>query len=123
MAAELSREIVRLHARQFGRGPTKAKSFVYDDFALCVLEDVLTRGEKTLVAAGKTEQVNATRRAFQEVLHDEFVAIAEKTTGRKVRAFLSQIDVDREVAAELFVFDPDAVADGEHGETPIDDDE
>ena len=114
VAAEISREIVRLHARLFGRGPTRAKSFVYDDFALCILEDVLTRAEKTLVGAGNTEQVHATRMAFQDAVRDDFVAIVEETTGRKVRAFVSQVHIDPELAAELFLFEPVEVTSGDH---------
>ena len=123
VAAEISREIVRLHARLFGRGPTRAKSFLYDDFALCILEDVLTRAEKTLVAAGHTEQVHATRAAFQEAVRDDFVAIVEAATGRTVRAFVSQIHVEPELAAELFLFEPENVTRGPEGETPIEADE
>jgi uncharacterized protein YbcI len=123
VAAEISREIVRLHARLFGRGPTRAKTFLYDDFALCILEDVLTRAEKTLVGAGNTEQVHATRTAFQDAVRDDFVAIVEEATGRKVRAFVSQIHVDPELAAELFLFDPGEVTEGDPGETPIEEDE
>jgi uncharacterized protein YbcI len=106
-ASEISREIVRLHARLFGRGPTRAKTFLYDDFALCILEDVLTRAEKTLVTAGNTEQVHATRMAFQEAVRPEFVALAEEATGRTVRAFVSQIHIDPELAFELFLFEPE----------------
>jgi uncharacterized protein YbcI len=106
VAAEVSREIVRLHARLFGRGPTRAKTFVYDDFALCILEDVLTRAEKTLVKAGNTEQVHATRMAFQEAVRPDFVALIEEITGRKVRAFVSQVHIEPELAAELFLFEP-----------------
>jgi uncharacterized protein YbcI len=47
VAAQISREIARLHARLFGRGPTRANTFVYDEFALCVLEDILTPAERT----------------------------------------------------------------------------
>jgi uncharacterized protein YbcI len=107
VAADISREIVRLHARLFGRGPTRAKTFLYDDFALCILEDVLTRAEKTLVGAGNTEQVHATRMAFQEAVRPDFIEIVETATGRKVRAFVSQIHIDPELAAELFLFEPD----------------
>jgi len=119
VAAHISREIVRLHARMFGRGPTRAKTFVYDHFALCILEDVLTRAEKTLVSAGNVEQVHATRNAFQDAVRDDFVAIVEAATGQKVRAFVSQIHVNPELAAELFLFEPDEVTTGSHDETPI----
>lgn len=117
-ASEISREIVRLHARLFGRGPTRAKTFLYDDFALCILEDVLTRAEKTLVEAGKTDQVHATRRAFQDAVRDEFIAVVETATDRTVRAFVSQIHVDPELAAELFLLEPESVTSGADGGPP-----
>ena len=118
IAAEVSREVVRLHARLFGRGPTKAKTYIYDDFALCVLEDVLTRAEKTLVTAGNTDQVHATRMAFQDAVRDDFIAIVEAATGRSVRAFVSQVHVNPELAAELFIFEPLAVPQDTDGNRP-----
>src|SRR5215208_1487957 len=118
VAADISREIVRLHARLFGRGPTRAKTFLYEDFALCILEDVLTRAEKTLVGAGKVEQVHSTRTAFQEAVRDDFVAIVENATGRTVRAFVSQIHIEPELAAELFLFEPNEVTGRPQGEAP-----
>jgi uncharacterized protein YbcI len=105
-ASEISREIVRLHARLFGRGPTRAKTFLYEDFALCILEDVFTRAEKTLVDAGNTDQVYATRMAFQQAVRKDFIALVEEATGRTVRAFVSQVHIDPELAVELFLFEP-----------------
>ena len=122
VSAEISREIVRLHARMFGRGPTRAKTFVYDEFALCILEDVLTRAEKTLVQVNNTEQVHATRRAFEEAVRPDFIAIVEEATGRKVRAFVSQVHVEPELAAELFLFEPE-VSQSSNVATPVSEEE
>lgn len=121
VSADISREIVRLHARLFGRGPTRAKTFLHEEYALCLLEDVLTRAEKTLVGAGNIEQVHATRMAFQEAVRDDFVAIVEAATGRRVRAFLSQIHVEPELAAELFLFDPEETAAEGEPDGPVED--
>jgi uncharacterized protein YbcI len=106
-ASGISREIVRLHARLFGRGPTRAKTYLTSTYALCVLEDVFTRAEKTLVDAGNAEQVHATRRAFQEAVSPDFIELVESITGRRVKAFLSQIHLEPELAVELFLFEPD----------------
>lgn len=106
-ASDISREIVRLHARLFGRGPTRAKTYLTASYALCLLEDVLTRAEKTLVDAGNTDQVRATRKAFQEAVRGDFIEIVESITGRKVRALVSEIHLDPEFAVELFLFEPD----------------
>jgi uncharacterized protein YbcI len=106
-ASGISREIVRLHARLFGRGPTRAKTYLTSSYAMCVLEDVFTRAEKTLVEAGNVEQVHATRSAFQDAVSGDFIALVESITGRQVRAFLSQIHLEPELAVELFLFEPD----------------
>jgi uncharacterized protein YbcI len=110
IAAQISREIVQLHANMFGRGPTKAKTFVNDAYILCVLEDIFTPAERTLIGAGSADQVEATRHAFQLAVEDDFVAIAENASGRKVRAFISAVNIDPEVSTELFLLVPDAAA-------------
>ena len=56
MASRISREIVGLHADLYGRGPTKAKTHLSDEYALCVLEEVFTPAEKTLIRAGNKER-------------------------------------------------------------------
>lgn len=106
VAAQISREIVQLHANMYGRGPTKAKTYVQDEFILCTLEDVFTPAERTLIGAGKAEQVQATRGAFQDAVADEFISIVESATGRRVRAFLCQVHIEPELSAELFIMEP-----------------
>ena len=121
VASEISREIVRLHARLYGRGPTKAKTHLNHDFALCVLEDVFMPAEKTLIGAGNSAQVRATRDAFQLAVEKDFVAIVERFTGRKVRAFFSQVHIPSETAVELFVFAHDGEP-RQDGDPPTDGD-
>jgi uncharacterized protein YbcI len=97
---------VRLHAQFYGRGPTKARTFLRDDHALVVLEDVFTTAERTLIRSGRGSHVQSTRVAFQELMRDEFVELVERATGRKVRAFMSAIHVEPEMAVEVFLFEP-----------------
>src|SRR6266516_470638 len=52
-AARISNGIVQLLAEHYGRGPTKARTFMFDRFVVCVLEDLLTRSEQTMVANGR----------------------------------------------------------------------
>jgi uncharacterized protein YbcI len=118
LAAQISREIVRLHARLYGRGPTKARTYLQSDYALCILEDVFTTAERTLARAGNGAQVTATRAAFQDTVSDQFIALVEEITGRKVRALTSQIDIPEELAVELFIFarepqEPASAGDGD----------
>ena len=105
VASQISREIVRLHAKLYGRGPTKAKTHLTDEFAMCVLEEVFTPAEKTLIRAGNTTQVQATRAAFQDAVEPEFVELVELATGKTVRAFVSEIHIGIDAALEIFLFE------------------
>jgi uncharacterized protein YbcI len=110
LVSQLSREIVQLHARLYGRGPTKARSYLHTDHAVCVLEEIFTTAERTLVDSGSAEHVRDTRRKFQDAVQDDFIEIVERITGRKVRVFLSTVDIDANLALEFFIFEE---ADGE----------
>lgn len=104
VVSQLSREIVQLHARLYGRGPTKARSYVHRDYAACVLEEIFTTAERTLIAAGSGDHVSDTRKKFQEAVKGEFVGVVERITGRKVRVFVSQVDIEANLAVEFFIF-------------------
>ena len=113
--AAISNAIVRIHARSYGRGPTKARTVMGEDYAMCILENIYTPAERTLIAAGKGAQVTEIRSSFQEVAGHEFVQAVEEVTGRRVRAFLSQVHHDPDVAIEVFLFQPvaDETTEGE----------
>jgi uncharacterized protein YbcI len=100
--ATISREIVKAHAQYYGRGPTKARTVWREDLVVVILEEIFTRAERTLADAGHFEQVRATRQAFQDQVAPLFCQIIEQATGRQVRSFLSQVNIDG-VAAEVFV--------------------
>jgi uncharacterized protein YbcI len=104
LVSQLSREIVQLHARLYGRGPTKARSYLQGDYAVCILEEVFTTAERTLINAGSGDHVSDTRKKFQDAVKDEFIGVVERITERKVRVFLSQVDVEANLALEFFIF-------------------
>src|SRR3712207_1674532 len=81
----ITNAVVQLHAQYYGRGPTKARTHMHDDYALVVLEEIFTPAERTLIAAGKYDQVVSMRSAFQEALREEFVDAIESISGRKVQ--------------------------------------
>ncbi len=104
LISQLSREIVQLHARLYGRGPTKARSYLHGDYAVCILEEVFTTAERTLIVAGSGDHVSETRKKFQEAVKEEFIDVVERITERTVRVFLSQVDVEANLALEFFLF-------------------
>jgi uncharacterized protein YbcI len=101
--AKISKEIVRLQSEYYGKGPTKAKTYIVDDLVVVVLEESFTRAEKTLAERGEREAIQHIRRRFQQQMADSFISIVEQATGRRVRAFLSETDIDQDVSVETFL--------------------
>jgi uncharacterized protein YbcI len=106
--AAISRETVRLYSRTFGRGPTKARTYVQGDYVVCVLRDVFTAAERTLVAIGGREQVEASRKKVTDAMDGEFVATVERETGRPVQTHVTHIKVPANLAVHFFLFDDQA---------------
>jgi len=101
--AEISREMVRLYKELFGRGPTKVRTeFAGPDIVICSLENTFTPAERSLVEMGEHQRLRDTRLYFQSATHDRFTEIIERLTGRKVRAFISGIDPEHDICAEVF---------------------
>ncbi|MDQ3724892.1 MAG: DUF2294 domain-containing protein [Actinomycetota bacterium] len=101
--AEISREMVRLYKELFGRGPTKARTeFAGPDVVICTLENTFTPAERRLVEMGEHQRLRDTRMYFQAATSEKFRGVIERVTGRKVRAFISGLDADEDVCAELF---------------------
>jgi uncharacterized protein YbcI len=101
--AELSREMVRLYKELFGRGPTKARTdFAGTDILICTLEESFTPAEQALVSLGEHQRLRDTRTYFQHATEDKFRGIVERVLDRKVRAFVSGVDVERDVSSEIF---------------------
>src|ERR1044072_4229313 len=105
VSSQVSRQIVQLHARLYGRGPTRAKTYITQDYLLSVLGEIFTPAERALSASCKGEHVQTTRNAFQEAVKESFIEIVEQTTGRPVRTLISQVDLGTGVELELFLFD------------------
>jgi uncharacterized protein YbcI len=106
--AEISREIVRVHAHYYGRGPTRAKTWINAEVVLTILGEIFTPSEQMLVQAGRFEEVRANRMAFQDTVEPIMREAVERITGRPVRAFLSQISPDG-AASEVFLLVEEAV--------------
>ena len=103
MRATISNEIVRLQAEYYGKGPTRAKTYIVEDLVVVVLEESFTRAEKTLAERGEREAIQHIRRRFQQQMADSFTSVVEQATGRKVRVFLSETDIDSDVSVETFL--------------------
>jgi uncharacterized protein YbcI len=102
----ISNLVVRLLSEYTGRGPTKARTHFNDNLITVVVQNLLTKGERSLVRDGKADLVLETRRAYQLTMRDDFTAGIEEITGRQVIAFLSANHIDRDIAIESFMLAP-----------------
>jgi uncharacterized protein YbcI len=104
--AEVTNGIVRLFSEYYGRGPTRAKSYLLDDtYLVTVLRDTLTTVERTLADTGHGDQVRNVRLTFQEAMSESFRGVVENALGRRVVAYHSQLLIDADLGFELFVLE------------------
>jgi uncharacterized protein YbcI len=105
--SQISNAIVRILREGYGRGPTKAKTYLNDDYLVTVTEDLLTTVEQTLVARGNAELVRTMRLRFQEVESERFTSAVEEALGRGVVSYHSQVTLEPPLGFEIFVLEPD----------------
>jgi uncharacterized protein YbcI len=102
----ISNLIVRLLSDYTGRGPTRARTHFSENLITIVVQDLLTKGERSLIRDGKEELVLETRRAYQQTMGADLTAGIEEITGRQVIAFLSANHLDPDLAIENFMLAP-----------------
>jgi uncharacterized protein YbcI len=105
-AAAISNHVVRTISDFTGRGPTKARTYINEDVVLCVLQDTLTKGERSLVGDSLEELVLTMRKAFQSTMREDLISGVEQILGRKVTAFMSDNHIDPDAAVEVFLLEP-----------------
>jgi len=68
-----------------------------------VLRETFTPAEKVLIHHGDAQAIQHSRRRFQQLSGDDFIAVVEQATGEKVESFLSETNLEKEVAVEIFL--------------------
>jgi uncharacterized protein YbcI len=106
LALAISNAVVGELASTTGRGPTQAKTTLGDNAVFVVLQDTLTRGERTLVGAGESGAVLDLRRRWQSVMRESCSKKIEGLTGRTVVGFMSDNHIDPDIAVEVFILEP-----------------
>jgi uncharacterized protein YbcI len=104
---ELTNAMVRLYKVLFGRGPTKARTdYAGPDILVATIENSLTPAERNMLALDEHQRVREIRMFFQHASEREFTQTVEEITGRKVWAFVSGMDTNHDVSAEIFYLEP-----------------
>lgn len=103
--ANVSRRMVQLHKEFYGKGPTKAKTYVIDNLVVVLLQGGFTRVEQTLLQEGRGEAVLRQRMDFQDVMRARFTEVIESELGRRVVAFMSGTHQDPDLLSEIFLLE------------------
>jgi uncharacterized protein YbcI len=101
----ISNAIVGLLREHYGRGPTRAKTYVLDDLVVCVMRNGFTAIEQTMMEGGQQSRVVELRQGFQTLMERSYKEHVERLTGCKVVAFLSQAHVEPDLTIEMFLMD------------------
>ena len=99
--------LVKLHERYHGRRPGSARTqLMGDDMIACLLGDIYTNVEQTMIEMQRKALVQETRSAFQQAMEQRFVAAVERITNKRVAKFISTHHVGPDLELEIFVLEP-----------------
>jgi uncharacterized protein YbcI len=101
--SQIASGFVSLHSKYYGRGPTKSKVYGEGDVVVVVLEETFTPAERTLISQGQSQGIQEIRRNFQSIMAEQFKSLVEQATGREVRSFISETDLENDIAVEVFI--------------------
>ncbi|MDA0169531.1 DUF2294 domain-containing protein [Solirubrobacter taibaiensis] len=103
LLAAVTDAMVALHERYYHRPPGTVKTqMMGDDLLACVLGDMYTDVEKTLIELQRAPIVTDNRSAFQLAMQDRFIAIVERLARRRVAHFISSHHIGPDLEIELF---------------------
>jgi uncharacterized protein YbcI len=107
LGAAISNAVVHIQREHLGRGPTKARTSILEDTIVVLMQDTLTKAERSLVADGKGDEVLLIRQSLQHTMEAELIDTVQRLTRRSVAAFMSAHHVDPDLACEIFVLEPE----------------
>jgi uncharacterized protein YbcI len=118
LAAAISTGVVHVFSEHTGRGPTRARTTIDGETVLVILQDTMTKAERSLVEAGKDADVLQLRSSFEETMRVDLIAVVERLTASTVRAFMSANHIAPDTAAEIFLLDTAVTAAPENRSEP-----
>jgi uncharacterized protein YbcI len=96
--------MVALYERYYGRKPRSAHTVMMgEDLLACMLGDVYTDIEKTMIELQRQAMVYETRSTFQQAMEHRFIAQVDRLTPRHVMRFISTHNVGPDLELELLV--------------------
>ncbi len=103
VSRQIAREVERLQRDCYGPGALHAHAYVTEDIVVVTLDAKVLRAERALIGRDQASAVYDMRHLLQQAMRPQFQAIVEHATGRSVRAFFSDIDIQADLAIDAFI--------------------
>jgi uncharacterized protein YbcI len=94
--------LVGFYAAHYGRGPTKAKSFLMEDTLVCVMQEAFVDLERVFMRHGNKELVRQMRVDFHGAMRRELEQLVEEASGYRVEASAVEVSFDPEAVTATF---------------------
>lgn len=116
----ISDAVARRYKQHLGRGPTKVVTMIGGDVVTCVVTDMTTAHEQTLLDLGAPDLVHEARTRVQRSEAMDLSGIVEESTGRRVTGHVPGYRPELGAATEVFLLEPvaDAARPAPAGPTP-----
>lgn len=106
LVAAISDRMVQLHKELYGKGPTRVRTYVFDDLVVCLFRESLTTFEETLVESGRERAVIEQRLEVTDIVSQRYRAAIAEIMGRSVIGFMGASQVEPDMIAHVFVLEP-----------------
>jgi uncharacterized protein YbcI len=103
LGAAISDAMVGLVRDAVGRGPTRARTFIYDDVIVCLLHETMTPLERTLHQEQRDDAVQEIRDVLHTAIGPPAQQRIEALTGRPVLATLADHHSDPDACVFVFL--------------------
>lgn len=108
--ATLAGGITALTKEHAGKGPTNCRAYwAGSDVVVVLMGGGFTAAEQTLYEGGRGGTVRDARLAYQDTMEQRMTELVQDLVGRRVIAFMSTSHQEPDLAAELFVLEPEEV--------------
>lgn len=99
----ITNELASVYKAHYGRGPTHVTVTITDAAVVCILEDVNSPTQDSLVRYGAVDLAQATHQQLQNGMAPQMIEIVEAATGRAVRAYVPGFNAAAAAATDTFL--------------------
>jgi uncharacterized protein YbcI len=104
--AEISDAMVRLHREQTGRGPTQARTYIFEDMVVVRLQEVLTPAERQLTGNPHGQSlIKQFHQQMYEIARKALEQIVEQATGCHVLSIHNDVSTKTGEQVAIYVLD------------------